>query len=77
MSAIKRHPGMPSGAFSGKFHIVNDRTGFSCQSEVTEVRARAALAVYNDHEHLCECRRAKDPSIPRRDRETYHIEVEG
>ena len=76
MSNIKRHPDMWPRAYTGKFHIVNDKSGFSCQSEATISEAERALAEYNEHEKMCEKRRAADPTIARRERETYHIEVE-
>lgn len=76
MSNIKRHPGMWPQAYTGKFHIINDKSGFSCQSEATISEAEEVLAEYNEHEKMWERRRAADPTIPRRERETYHIEVE-
>lgn len=76
MSNIKCHPDMPAGAYTGKFHIVDNKTGFSCQSEATMESAELALADYNAHEERCERRRAADPTIPRRERKTYHIETE-
>jgi hypothetical protein len=73
---IKRHPDMPGGAFTGRFYVVNDKTGLAIQADATRASAENSVRELHEHEGRCEERRKADHTIPRRERESYHIEEE-